>query len=214
MIKIKVCGICDPVSVKEIVNVGPDYMGFIFYPESPRFVGYEPGPELFRIVPPGILKVGVFVNENIDKILDLAMLSGIDIVQLHGNESPDYCLNVRSSGLKIIKSFSINGNYDFGVLSLYKNTCDYFLFDKATSGFGGSGKKFNWDSLTGYELDKPFFLSGGIGPDDTEKIKKIENRAFFAVDINSRFENAPGKKNSALVRTFIDEIKKIDGHGL
>lgn len=207
MIRIKVCGMCDPLNVKEIAEAKPDFMGFIFYPGSPRYVSEEPDRSLFSNVPPGITKTGVFVNENPDKIYDITIRTGLDMIQLHGIESPDYCSHLKSSGLKIIKAFSMAEYFDFEMLKPYIPACDFFLFDTKTEKFGGSGIKFNWDKLAGYYLDKPFFLSGGIGPEDSGIIKTIENRGFFAVDVNSRFETAPTIKNVTLVKTFIDEIK-------
>jgi phosphoribosylanthranilate isomerase len=206
MIKIKVCGISDPLNVIEIAEVKPDYMGFIFHPGSPRYVGREPDRSLFK-VPAGIPKIGVFVNEETSKILDLTLSNGLDMIQLHGKESHSYCSKLRTSGLKIIKAFSIAEYFDFEMLNQYMPVCDYFLFDTKTEKFGGSGIKFNWNILTQYQLDKPFFLSGGIGPDDAGLIRNIENRGFFAVDVNSRFETTPGIKNVTLVKNFINEIK-------
>lgn len=196
-----------PLNVKEITETKPDFMGFIFYPGSQRYVGDEPDMALFLNVPPGIPKAGVFVNEDPDKINNLALRTGCEMIQLHGNESPDYCTYLKSSGLSIIKAFNITEYFDFELLKPYIPACDYFLFDTKTGNFGGSGVKFNWAKLAGYNLDKPFFLSGGIGPEDAGLIKTLENRGFFAVDVNSRFESAPGVKNVILVKTFIDEIK-------
>lgn len=197
----------NPANVMEIAETGPDFIGFIFYHESPRYVGPEPDRSGFLNVPSGIEKVGVFVNEDPVKLIDLAIVNGLGIIQLHGNESPEYCSKIRSSGLNVIKAFSIAKDFDFTGLKQYVGGCDYFLFDTKTQKYGGSGKKFRWDCLATYNLDIPFFLSGGVGPEDTEEIKAIENKGFFAVDINSRFEVAPGLKNAALVKTFIDEIK-------
>lgn len=195
------------LNVKEISETNPDFMGFIFYPGSQRYVGEEPDMALFLNVPPGILKTGVFVNEVPDKIIELTFRTGCEMIQLHGNESPDYCAHLKSSGLSIIKAFNMTEYFDFELLKSYIPACDYFLFDTKTENFGGSGIKFNWAKLAGYNLDKPFFLSGGIGPEDAGLIKTLENRGFFAVDVNSRFESAPGVKNVILVKTFIDEIK-------
>lgn len=198
---------CDPLNIREIAESKPDFMGFIFYPGSPRYVGEEPDRSLFQNVPSEISPIGVFVNEDPDKILDLALRMGLGLIQLHGKESPDYCSQLKSTGLKIIKVFSMAENFAFEYIKSYIPGCDYFLFDTKTEKPGGSGEKFNWDKLSGYSLDKPFFLSGGIGPEDAGIIKTIRNRGFFAVDVNSRFETAPGVKNATLINTFIDEIK-------
>jgi len=197
----------DTVNVKDIAETRPDFIGFIFYPGSPRYIGAEPDRSLFFNVPSGIVRVGVFVNEDPGRIIRLASNNGLGTIQMHGNESPEDCSQIRSSGLGVIKAFSIEENYDFGRIKEYIPVCDYFLFDTKTQKHGGSGKKFKWDCLAAYNIDKPFFLSGGIGPADSEEIRAIDNKGFFAVDLNSRFEVAPGKKDAALIKTFIDEIK-------
>jgi len=198
----------DPSNVKEMVEAKPDFMGFIFYPGSTRYVGAEPDSSLFHNVPSGITRVGVFVNEDKGKIIESALSFGLGMIQLHGNESPEYCSFLRSSGLKIVKAFNVSKDFDFELARPYISVCDYFLFDTKNEKAGGSGKKFNWQILNRYNLEKPFFLSGGIGPDDTGMIKVITNRGFFAVDVNSCFETSPGIKDVKLVKSFIDEIKK------
>ncbi|MGD0756669.1 MAG: phosphoribosylanthranilate isomerase [Bacteroidales bacterium] len=207
MIRIKVCGMCDSLNVKEIADAKPDFMGFIFYPGSPRYVHEEPEMAIFHNVPPGIKRIGVFLNENNHKILDISIRKGLDMIQLHGNESPVSCLQLKSTGLTIIKAFNIADDFSFESLMQYVPVCDYFLFDTKSENPGGNGMKFNWEKLKEYSLDKPFFLSGGIGPEDAGVIKSIGNRGFFAVDINSRFEAAPGIKNVSMVKRFIEEIK-------
>jgi phosphoribosylanthranilate isomerase len=207
MKRVKVCGMCDPLNVKEIAETKPDYIGFIFFRGSPRYVGEEPEMALFNNVSPGIKKTGVFLNEDNYKILDVSMATGLDMVQLHGNESPETCLQLKTSGLLIIKAFNIGMNFGFENLIPYMPVCDYFLFDTKSEKPGGSGRKFNWEKLKEYTLDKPFFLSGGIGPEDAGVINAIENKGFFGVDVNSRFENTPGIKDITLVKTFIKSLK-------
>jgi phosphoribosylanthranilate isomerase len=207
MIKVKVCGLSDPLNVKEIAETKPDFMGFIFFRGSSRYVGEEPDRLLFLNVPDMISAIGVFVNEDPLKIINLAKHSGLGMIQLHGTESPDYCRYLSASGLKIIKAFSVFKDFDFEKIKQYMPGCDYFLFDTKSEKPGGSGRKFNWEKLKEYSLDKPFILSGGIGPEDSDLIKSIENRGFFAVDVNSRFETATGIKDVALVKTFIRSIK-------
>lgn len=197
----------DPSNVKEIVAAKPDFMGFIFYPRSARYVGAKPDSSIFNNIPSGITRVGVFVDETADKILELAHISGLEMLQLHGDESPEFCSNLRSSGLKIIKVFKASWSFDFKQTIPYISACDYFLFDTLTETPGGSGMKFNWNILNSYNLEKPFFLSGGIGPGDYGIIKTIENRGLFAVDINSCFEISPGIKDVKMVKTFIDRLK-------
>jgi phosphoribosylanthranilate isomerase len=207
MIKVKVCGMHDPLNVKEIAEAKPDFMGFIFHPESPRYVGDKPEIELFRNVHSDIKRVGVFLNENISKILEISAQTGLDMIQLHGNESPVSCFQLRSSGLAIIKTFNIDNEFSFEILKQYMPVCDFFLFDTKSDKPGGSGTKFNWEKLKEYSLEKPFFLSGGIGPEDPGALRLIENSGYFAIDINSRFETAPGIKDVELVTEFIKTIK-------
>ena len=208
MLKIKVCGITDPVNAAKVAGSGPDYMGFIFHPASKRFVGPVPDATLFSKIPCGILKTGVFVNEHPGIIAGAVPDYGLDIVQLHGNESPAYCRSLREAGVKIIKAFRLIPEFNFRILKSYEETCDYFLFDTFTGSGGGSGLKFDWKILDYYWYDKPFFLSGGIGPGDIEKIKEIRHFSFFGVDINSRFEISPGIKDHRKVRDFIKLLKK------
>lgn len=207
MVRIKICGMRDPLNVETIVELKPDYLGFIFYPESPRYVGNEPDSSIFDNIPSGIERTGVFVDEDHDKILDLASVFGLETVQLHGNETPEYCIHIRSSGLTVIKSFNIDEDFDFSNIISYIKGCDYFLFDAKSEKIGGSGKKFQWEKLEEYSLDKSFFLSGGIGPEDVVLLNGIKNRGLFAIDINSRFEIAPGLKDCNLIKNFMEEFK-------
>ena len=154
-----------------------------------------------------IKKTGVFVDERIDRIVKISKLTGLDLIQLHGNESPLYCSELKSHGLSVIKAFNIGNEFSFETLIRYLTVCDYFLFDTKSDKPGGNGRKFDWKKLDKYSLDKPFFLSGGIGPLDTHLIKSITTRGLFAVDINSRFETAAGFKDAELVKTFIKAIK-------
>lgn len=207
MVRVKVCGMTDPLNVSEIVNAMPDFLGFIFFPGSPRYVGEEPVKELFSNLSSCIMRTGVFLNENSKKIVDISARYGLDVIQLHGNELPETCLELKSEGLIVLKSFSIGNDFSFDALTGYNKACDFFLFDTKSETAGGSGKKFNWKILEDYSLEKPFFLSGGIRPEDAGLIKSMINRGLFAVDINSRFEISPGIKDSVLVKEFIEEIK-------
>ena len=208
MLKVKVCGMTDPANVKAVAQTGPDFMGFIFYPGSPRYVGKEPDPAIFNNVAADILKVGVFVHEDPVYVIEIAAMTGLDYVQLHGTETPDYCESLKLSGLKIIKDFGICDYTDFDMFESHMGVCDFYLFDTRSEKHGGSGKKFNWDILNSYNLDKPFFLSGGIGPSDAKEIMKIKNPWFMGVDLNSLFETTPGIKIPELVSGFVEEIKK------
>jgi phosphoribosylanthranilate isomerase len=207
MIKVKVCGLSDPSNVKEIAGIRPDFMGFIFYRGSARYVGEKYDPLLFKIVPSGIFKVGVFLNEKNNKILEISEKEGIDFIQLHGNETARNCAELKSAGLKIIKAFSIDNDFDFNTVKVYLPFCEYFLFDTKHEKFGGSGKKFNWSKLEEYKSDRQFFLSGGIGPGDTAFAEYLFDKGLFGLDINSRFEASPGIKDVGLVDEFIKTIQ-------
>jgi phosphoribosylanthranilate isomerase len=207
MLKIKICGMNDQVNVSGITDLNPDYLGFIFHKDSPRFVGTEPDMRLFRNVPPGIKKVGVFLNERSQKIFEISISAGIDVIQLHGDELPDYCDRLKSCGLTVIKVFNMSNEFSFNSLIPYLSKCDYFLFDTKSRRHGGSGRKFDWKKLEGYYFDKPFFLSGGIGPEDVEPLNSICNKGLYAVDLNSRFELSAGIKDIGLVKKFINSIK-------
>jgi phosphoribosylanthranilate isomerase len=206
MIRVKVCGMRDRENVKEIAEAKPDFMGFIFYRGSLRYVGDETEKSLFTNVPNGIIRTGVFLNEENKTIANISNRTGLETIQLHGNESPAACTELKSLGLTVVKTFHIAEDFNFENLKKYSSACDYFLFDTKTPLHGGSGKKFDWRRLEQYSMDKPFFLSGGIGPEDADAVKSIVNRGLYAVDINSRFEITPGIKDADKVRKFIKDI--------
>lgn len=208
MIRVKVCGMRDPLNIRDISETMPDYLGFIFYQSSKRYVGDNPDPQLFRDIASNIKKVGVFVDESRHRILELASMAGLTAVQLHGNESAELCGELKASGLTVIKTFNIGLNFRFSSAESYTKCCDFFLFDTKSNTAGGSGKKFSWEQLEDYTFDKPFFLSGGIGPEDSRLIRSLRNKGLYAADINSRFEISPGVKDAVQVKAFITEIKE------
>ncbi len=183
-----------------------DWLGFIFYPPSKRFVGNDPERFLFDSEKP---KVAVFVDENAFEILALAKNFGFSMVQLHGKENPKTCLMLKKQGLKIIKVFSVDENFDFEQTKLFEGTVHYFLFDTKTPQHGGSGQKFDWRLLDNYTGHIPFLLSGGIGPGDAEEILKINHPKLTGIDVNSGFEDQPGVKNIEKLKEFISEIKGL-----
>lgn len=207
MLKVKVCGLTDPVNAEEIVRTRPDLVGFIFYYGSKRYVGNNPKGALFNNIPSGILKTGVFVNENLSVVEDTVNKYRLEVVQLHGNELPEYCNCLKNKGLIIIKVFEISNNFNFTSLDKYIDVCNYFLFDSKSGSRGASGFKFNWTKIEEYHFNKPFFIGGGIGPKDVSIIKKLNHKSMYGVDINSCFEISPGVKDSKRVKDFIDEIK-------
>lgn len=204
---IKVCGMRQGANVQEVARLKPDMMGFIFYPKSKRFVGDDFDASIVRSVMPEVQTVGVFVNEEVEKVITMVRKYSLDFVQLHGNESPASCQAIREKGIKVLKAFGIHNEFDWTALEPYTDSCDYFLFDTSTKDYGGSGIKFNWKILEDYKLSKPFVLSGGIGPEDADIIKSIQHPKLAGIDINSRFEVEPGLKNVGLLQTFISKIR-------
>ncbi len=201
--KIKVCGMCNSTNIKELLMLNPDYIGFIFYEKSPRYVEYLADIEFDS----SIKKVGVFVNASERMINEKRIRFGLDILQLHGDESPELCFILKQSGAQVMKVFRIDKNFDFQQTQLYEDYCDYFLFDTQTKAFGGSGEKFDWKLLQQYNNVRPVFLSGGIGPEDAEKVKQITNLNLKAIDINSKFETEPGLKDIKQLSKFIKELR-------
>ena len=206
-LKIKVCGMRDPENISGVVAALPDYLGFIFYPKSKRFVGFEPFPEVLAEIPVSVKKVGVFVDETPDKVLEISKGWKLDVVQLHGKETPEYCIQIKNSGIIVFKAFAVDELFDFGILDTYSGVCDYFLFDTKGNLPGGTGQKFNWQLLESYKLNVPFFLSGGISLDDLNTIKEFSHLQLFGVDINSGFEISPAVKDIRKVKKFIAEIR-------
>jgi phosphoribosylanthranilate isomerase len=209
MNRVKVCGLTDAWNARQVADAGADFAGFIFYRQSKRFVGETPHTDLFMNIPAHVKKVGVFVNEKKEQIIEIVRKYQLDLVQLHGAELSGFCNDLRLKGLSVMKAFGIGEGFDFDRLTDYKDTCDFFLFDTQTILYGGSGIKFRWERLEEYKLEIPFFLGGGIGPTDVQKVRSINHPGFFAADINSRFETAPGVKDIDIVKTFIQHFKNI-----
>jgi len=208
--KIKVCGMRDAGNIRRVGELAVDFMGFIFYPPSSRFAGNGLLlPEALGNLPATVRKTGVFVSESLDTLFHYVEKYGLDIVQLHGEETPEYCcaLKEKYPAVGIIKAFSISEPTDFDRTKEYVTVCDYFLFDTKTALRGGSGKQFDWKIVEDYKGKTPFFLSGGISADDVEKIKDLKHPTFFGIDLNSRFEIAAGIKDIDLLQTFIKAIK-------
>lgn len=196
-----------PENIEEIGVLEPEYMGFIFYPKSKRFVGNHFSIESLQNLPKSIKKVGVFVNESPEIILEKVSNYKLDTVQLHGNESVADCRFLQGKNIEIIKAFSVDATFDFGILKSYESVCDYFLFDTKTPDFGGSGKVFDWNLLTNYKLQTPFFLSGGLHLESIEKIKKLDFSMLIGLDFNSQLENQDYQKNIEQVTAVIQKIR-------
>jgi phosphoribosylanthranilate isomerase len=207
-LKIKVCGMRDPENISGVAVAKPDFLGFIFYPKSSRFIGFEPSPEILAVIPDSIKKVGVFVDETPEKVLEICQNWKLDVAQLHGHESPEYCKQIHDSGIMVFKVSPIDESFDFGSLEAFCGNCDYFLFDTKGRLSGGTGQKFNWQLLEKYKLDVPFFLSGGIGSDDLQQIVAFNHPQLAGIDVNSGFEISPAFKNVEKIRKFINEVRR------
>lgn len=199
---IKVCGMTEAENIRNVEQLDVDMIGFIFYPKSPRCLCEMPA-----YPPVHAKRVGVFVNENKDDILMYTDRFALDYIQLHGNESPEYCRSLCNNGLHLIKAFSIAHPKDLAAVSAYKGLCDYYLFDTKTPQYGGSGNQFDWNLLLRYTGMTPFLLSGGINPYSVKAIREFHHPKLAGIDINSRFETAPGKKDVERIGKFLQEIR-------
>ena len=206
----------DRENIQELAKLSPDYIGFIFYNKSKRFV--VDFPEV--AIPSSIKKVGVFVNESIEKIVGLVWEYKLDAVQLHGDESVEFCKELKSlvaersrsdesviliplnHQIQIIKAFSVDKEFDFNKTKEYESVCDLFIFDTKGKGYGGTGLKYDWSILEKYQGAIPFLLSGGIGPNDVKSIRAFKHKKCIGVDLNSGFEDAPGLKNIEKLKRF------------
>ncbi len=202
----------NPDNISGIASALPDFIGFIFYPKSKRFVGTELHVETLKAIPESVKKVGVFVDEFPEEVIEICKKLNLEVAQLHGNESPEYCRQIQKSGLMVFKALSVDEQFDFSGLKAYSGVCDYFLFDTKGNVPGGTGQKFNWQLLEKYNGDVPFFLSGGIGPDDLEAIRHFMHPRWRGIDINSGFEIEPALKDVEKVKNFIFEIRSISYH--
>jgi phosphoribosylanthranilate isomerase len=188
--EIKICGMKHQSNMNEVALLQPGYMGFICYPQSPRFMA----DASFIDVPESIVKTGVFVNESAEKIRELIDTYNFDAIQLHGDENAEFCESFMDD-VMVIKAFGIDKNFDFEQLKPYEVSIDYFLFDTKTDKHGGSGQTFDWSLLDNYKMDIPFFLSGGVSLENLEEIKAIKHPQFYGIDLNSKFELEPGLKD-------------------
>ncbi len=194
-----------PENIAQIVALKPDFLGFIFYKKSPRYA--EPlDVEVMNSLPSSVLKIGVFVNESLDYILETVKKYSLHGVQLHGSESEELCYTFKSAGLLVFKAFSIAEPADFDLTEEYEGTCDFYIFDTKTPQHGGSGQKFDWSMLSAYQGNTRFLLSGGITADDADAIKAIDHPKLWGVDLNSRFEVEPGKKDAEKLAGFLKQL--------
>jgi len=232
--KVKVCGMRNADNVRQVAELGVDMMGFIFYPKSPRY--FKESEDEFFVFPrteadKDVKRVGVFVNETFENIEIQTIRLGLDAVQFHGNESPDFCKNfqemhedflftqlkpwfeeqgieVSTKPFKLIKAISVATAEDIQKYKEYVGAVDLFLFDTKCKTIGGSGQQFDWSVLDQYDGDTPFLLSGGIGPDDAELIKNFHHPKCVGIDLNSKFEIEPGLKDVNKLKKFLEKVKK------
>lgn len=201
---LKVCGLREADNILRVAALNPDFMGFIFYPPSPRNIPLTQSPESLE-VPSHIRKTGVFVNASSEMIIETAGRYKLDALQLHGNESPRQCRELKERGYLLIKALPVSEANDFLAAEAYEGVCDYLLFDTKSSLRGGSGRQFEWEILKHYQAAIPFFLSGGIGPQEAQILGKLNHPRLAGLDINSRFETAPGLKDINKLKAFIQE---------
>lgn len=204
--RLKICGMKYPENIIEVGSLLPDYMGFIFWEKSARYINGE-----IPILPKSIKKVGVFVDASLEEILDKIERHDLQVVQLHGHETVEFCESVKkhtSKLIDVIKVFPILDTFDFGILNPYEKVCDFFLFDTKGKLPGGNGTTFDWKVLEQYPSTKPFFLSGGIGIEELEQVKQVlkTNLPIYAIDINSKFEIAPGLKDIQLLKLMVESF--------
>ncbi len=206
-IKIKICGMTFPKNINEIASLQPDYLGFIFYEKSPRHFEND-----IPNLPNSIKKVGVFVNASLEEIETKVKQYELDLVQLHGDESPEFCHLLQQNKFKVIKAFSIDKDFNFNQLHYYINSCSYFLFDTKGTNYGGNGITFDWSVLENYHLDKPYFLSGGIGIESIDKVKSFLTKDYakncIAIDCNSKLELSPGLKSTEKTKQLINAFNE------
>ena len=196
---IKVCGMRDAENIREVEALGIDLMGFIFWPKSSRYVSERPA-----YLPTNCKCVGVFVDEDIETVRRIADDYALEFIQLHGHESADYCAQLK--GLKLIKAISVSGQDDIATYKTYEGLVDYFLFDTKCPSVGGSGLQFDWSVLSAYDGNTPLLLSGGIGPDDAERLRASHREKCVGIDLNSRFEIGPGLKDINKLKDFLNAL--------
>lgn len=201
MLKLKICGVKDASNYEELVSLNPEFIGLNFYKKSPRYIGAE---KRF-LKNEATALTGVFVDEDIITVQQHARNHNLDYLQLHGNETADFCSQLKAAGNKVIKVFRVGGDFDFTLLEPYLEHCEFFLFDTAGRQPGGNGKVFNWELLNYYPYKKPYFLAGGLSPENMHEVLKLDLPQLFALDINSGFEDEPGVKNINKVK----ELKEL-----
>jgi phosphoribosylanthranilate isomerase len=204
---IKICGMKYPQNIKEVAFLKPDMLGFIFYKKSSRYIGEDFDFTLLDDIREELATVAVFVNEELDKAEEIAARYGFEYVQLHGDESPDFCKVLDQQGVKVIKAFSMHAAFDFEHLNDYAPCCSYFLFDTKGVNRGGNGMTFDWSVLEKYKLSVPFILSGGLGAENVSEAISLSYPHLMGLDFNSKIEQEPGLKSVEKARQIINHVK-------
>ncbi|MFC6098617.1 phosphoribosylanthranilate isomerase [Olivibacter domesticus] len=200
-LKLKVCGMKYPANIEDVAMLKPDYLGFIFYKSSKRYVD-DLSPDFVKGIK-NIKKVGVFVNEEFANIQKAVTDYDLNLIQLHGNENPAFVERVKKLGVEVIKAFGISQKFDWEQLIAYENLVDYYLFDTKSEDYGGSGESFDWSLLSKYVLNVPFFLSGGLSAENIEKARGLTDVRLHAIDVNSKFESSAGFKDVQLLKSIL-----------
>lgn len=209
----KVCGMREADNIAEVLRLLPDFMGFIFFHKSPRYVIGHLNPDTLLHFPAKTKKVGVFVNEKVELMLAIALEYHLDFFQLHGSETPEDCKNLKEKGYGIMKVFSIGESFDFKQLEPYIPFVDHFLFDtKAEGGYGGHGKAFNWETLVSYPFTTPFLLAGGIDLENLEDISVLKDLPLLAIDVNSKFEIDKAVKDVTKLKKLKKYLNQINNN--
>ena len=205
--KLKICGMKEEKNIKSIATLDPDYMGFIFWKDSPRNISIKI-PELKK----KIKKTGVFINSSIKQILKIIEEENLQAVQLHGDETPEFCSKLNKlESVEVIKVFNISNSFNFSKLKLFEDSCDFFLFDTKGKLPGGNGLVFDWSILKNYKYKKPFLLSGGIGIENIDELINMKNTSLplYAIDVNSKFESQAGIKKLDLLKSFKRKLYEL-----
>lgn len=206
--KVKICGMREAANILAIADFNPDFLGFIFYDKSPRYVADTLSTEVLRGLPATVAKVGVFVDAPLPELLVTATHYSLDYVQLHGHETPAYCRAVHAQNLRIIKAFSVDEQFDFSTLAAYEPVCEFFLFDTKGAQRGGNGQTFDWRVLANYQGFTPFLLSGGLGLDNLEELLAFAHPRLAGYDFNSLLETAPALKDVAATRQLLTHLRR------
>jgi phosphoribosylanthranilate isomerase len=201
----------ESANIAAVAELRPDFLGFIFYPPSPRYAADRLQPELLRALPADVRKIGVFVDETTEQILNVLASYGLDGAQLHGQETPAQCAALRAAGVLVIKSFSVGRVLALDTLRPYEGTCDYYLFDTHGPARGGNGLTFDWELLRAYPLATPYLLAGGLGPEHAAALAALDLPGLAGVDLNSRFESVPGHKETGPLQAILARLRQTRG---